>query len=75
MNSNNLINVAIDKSNRIITCNTSVVKVAFSSIQFFNQSTTFLINVQCKAIQNWHSEPTLYSEFMLIKMKKIEINK
>jgi hypothetical protein len=28
-----------------------------------------LTNVQCKAIQNWHSESPLYNEYMLIKMK------
>jgi hypothetical protein len=29
-----------------------------------------LTNVQCNAIGNWHNEPPLYNEYMLIKMKK-----
>jgi hypothetical protein len=29
-----------------------------------------LINVQCKPIQNCHNESLLYSEYILIKMKK-----
>jgi hypothetical protein len=30
-----------------------------------------LINVQCKAIRNWHNESPLYNEYILIKMEKI----
>jgi hypothetical protein len=31
----------------------------------------YLINVQCKAIQNCHNESLLYNECMLIKMEKV----
>jgi hypothetical protein len=31
-----------------------------------------LTNVQCKTIQNYHSESLLYNEYMLIKKKTIK---
>jgi hypothetical protein len=31
-----------------------------------------LAKVQCKAVQNWHNESSLYNEYMLIKMKIIK---